>query len=327
MTIYDVAKKAGVSIATVSRVINESDLVTEKTRKKVESVMNEIGYRPNIFARGLVTDTVKTIGVVSVDIRDSYYSEVVYNINREMRRMGYGVVITNTEPQKSDVKRELNFLIDRRVDGIMLVGSVFADKEYSSLIKDIAQNVPIAAINAKISLENVFCTVCDDAFGTYELMEAIHKKGKNKPIYICDNDSQSTMHKIKGYKKAMREIFFKRAEVIHCGDSADAAADVIELIKLRGCDCAVFSNDMLAAGFVCRAVQLGIKVPDEIGMAGYDNLLFATVTTPPLTTVDSRQDEISRVASRTLVNVIEGGSGKVQKLNMIKPLPVMRESI
>ena len=78
MTIYDVAKKAGVSIATVSRVINESDLVTEKTRKKVEFVMNEIGYRPNIFARGLVTDTVKTIGVVSVDIRCKAGAEFSY---------------------------------------------------------------------------------------------------------------------------------------------------------------------------------------------------------------------------------------------------------
>ena len=322
MTIYDVAKRAGVSIATVSRVINGSDLVTEKTRIKVEGVMNEIGYRPNIFARGLVTDTVKTIGAVSVDIRDSYYSESVYEINNEMRRMGYGVVITNCSAADRDLKRELGFMLDRRVDGIILVGSVFSDEAYLDVIKCVAESVPVMMINAKVSAENVYCTVCDDEGGTYSLMEEIHKSGRKKPLYVYDVYSGSTREKIKGYKKAVKSFFNCEEEVAVMEDAE--CDNIIEKVKKDGFDCVVFSNDFLAAEFAVKAKNCGICVPSQVGIAGYNDLRFAKITSPALSTVNGRASEVAKEGCCRLIAAIEGG--RIQKIKVLEPTVVIRES-
>src|SRR5689334_15616268 len=128
MNIYDIAEKAGVSIATVSRVLNGSSSVSEKTRKKVNEVMQDLGYTPNVFARGLMVNSMRTLGVMTIDVRDLYYANAIHTIELEARQRGYDLILCSTGEDINEKKKYLKLLLQKRVDGIILIGSVFKEK-------------------------------------------------------------------------------------------------------------------------------------------------------------------------------------------------------
>ena len=164
MNIYDVSKKAGVSIATVSRVINGNNNVSEKTKQKVLTVMKEIGYTPNVFARGLGLNTMKTIGIMCTDSSDVYLANAVYYLERELRSNGYDAILCCTGNELSTKKDYLELLLSKRVDAVILVGSKFletraADNKY---IIEAAEKLPIMLVNGYLDAPNIYGTLCDD---------------------------------------------------------------------------------------------------------------------------------------------------------------------
>ncbi|MGN1188324.1 MAG: LacI family DNA-binding transcriptional regulator, partial [Lachnospiraceae bacterium] len=164
MNIYDVSEKAGVSIATVSRVINGNNNVSEKTKQKVLAVMKEIGYTPNVFARGLGLNTMKTIGIMCTDSSDVYLANAVYYLERELRNNGYDAILCCTGNELSTKKDYLELLLSKRVDAVILVGSKFletkpADNKY---IIDAATKLPIMLVNGYLDAPNIYGTLCDD---------------------------------------------------------------------------------------------------------------------------------------------------------------------
>lgn len=164
MTIYDISRLAGVSTATVSRVLNGNPNVKPDTKQKVLDIMEQYGYTPNAFARGLGLNTMKTIGILCADSSDIYLAKAVYFIERSLRAEGYRSILCCTGYDIQDKKSALNLLLTQKVDGVVLAGSnfVYPDDGDNQYIREAAAQIPVMLLNADFDCANVFCTLCDD---------------------------------------------------------------------------------------------------------------------------------------------------------------------
>ena len=171
MNIYDVSKKAGVSIATVSRVLNGNANVSDKTKNKVLVAMKELDYTPNIFARGLGLNTMKTIGIMCSDSSDTYLANAVYYLEQELRRHNYDSILCCTGQDSETKKKYLDLLISKRVDGIILAGSQFVLNQPGSdnrYILNAAKEVPIVLANGFLPGKNIYSVMCNDTAAVYD---------------------------------------------------------------------------------------------------------------------------------------------------------------
>lgn len=312
MNIYDVSKKAGVSIATVSRVLNGNANVSEKTRKKVLDVINEIGYTPNVFARGLGLNTMKTIGIMCTDSSDVYLANAVYYLEKELRANGYDSILCCTGTDHDTKKKYLELLISKRVDAIILVGSRFVetDKEGSQYIIDAAKSLPIMLVNAFLDAPNIYSTLCDDESAIYQVTDALIRSGRKHIVYLYTSVSQSGQKKMEGYKKAffVHNIPVKSEYIFFCGKDMQRARSYLNDLHARGYafDAVVTSDDSLAAGALKYAMENGISVPSELNIVGYNNSIIANCTEPELTSIDSKVEALCSTTVATLMGVFNG---------------------
>jgi DNA-binding LacI/PurR family transcriptional regulator len=169
MNIYDVSEHAGVSIATVSRVLNGNPNVSEKTREKVLKVMDELGYTPNVFARGLGLNTMKTIGIMCSDSSDPYLAGAIYYLERGLRAHGYDAILCCTGYDLDAKQKYFDLLRSKRVDAIILAGSKFVEMRAkdNAYIIEAASDLPIMLVNGFLEGENIYSTVCDDHAAVY----------------------------------------------------------------------------------------------------------------------------------------------------------------
>ena len=154
MNIYDIAKEAGVSISTVSRVLNHKDRVNPETKKRVEAILEKYEYTPSAIARGMVSKSMKTVSVLTVDIRVPHYARTAYTIEREFSRRGYEVTLCNTGGELEETEKYLKTVLEKKVDGIVLVGSVFNTLCKKPEISNLLKTVPVVLANGKLDLPN-----------------------------------------------------------------------------------------------------------------------------------------------------------------------------
>ena len=174
MTIYDISEKAGVSIATVSRVLNGSNNVSEKTKKKVLDVINQYEYTPNAFARGLGLNTMKTIGIMCADSSDPYLAKAIYYIEQKLR-----AILCCTGYDLDTKASSMNLLITKKVDGIILVGSnfIYEKEDDNKYILGAAGQVPVMLLNAAMDAPNVYSIVSDDFTSIYDATMEMIRSG------------------------------------------------------------------------------------------------------------------------------------------------------
>ena len=219
MTIYDISKKAGVSIATVSRVLNGSSNVKAKTRKKVMDVIEECGYKPNAFARGLGLNSMKTVGLLCADASDLYLAKAIYFIERNLRESGYNSILCCTGYEIESRKNSLNLLLSQHVDSVIMVGSNFLmnKQEDNRYIIDAAASVPIMLLNADFDCPNVYCTLCDDYKATSDVTEKMIESGVKDILYLYNSKSYSGQKKLAGFQNALLTGDIPlRKELIQC---------------------------------------------------------------------------------------------------------------
>jgi len=329
MNIYDIAKKAGVSIATVSRVINGNGPVSDKTRDRVNKVMEELGYTPNVFARGLMVNSIKVLGILTIDVRDLYYASAIHTIEVEARQRGYDVILCSTGNDINQKKKYLKLLLQKRVDGIVLVGSVFREKNDNNHILEAAENVPVVMINGYVEGSNIYSVICDDTLGVYSAVNYLVKNGRKDIVYIYDVDTFSGIGKIKGFKKGMEEngLEIGQDSMIKTMGGIDGGYSAIEkLVKEdRKISAVVTAEDILAAGVLKKLQEIGIKVPEDIAVIGYNNSIISRCTTPELTTIDNKVEAISSFAIKMLIDVIEGKN--VPAKTVITPELIIRRTV
>ena len=179
MNIYDIAKEAGVSISTVSRVLNHKGNVNPATRERVEEVLERNHYTPSAIARGMVSKSMRTVAVLTVDIRVPHYARTAYTIERELSHRGYEVTLCNTGGEAEETEKYLQTMLEKKVDGIVLVGSVFNTICKKPEIKKLLRTVPVVLANGKLEMANSYSVLVDDKYGialaVNELLKRPHR--------------------------------------------------------------------------------------------------------------------------------------------------------
>jgi len=315
LTIYDISKKAGVSIATVSRVLNGSDNVKASTREKVMKVIEEYDYRPNAFARGMGLHSLRTIGILCADSSDMYLARAVYLLERELHQNGYESLLCCTGYELAERKEYIRLILSKKVDSLILVGShyvsdVEAENEY---IREAAEQVPVMLMNASYRCPNVYCTLSNDYASMFEATSSLIRAGIDDILYLYDSNSYSATRKLAGYKAAMKNHKLQNtAPLIHYyggrTDQIDEITAFLQDLADKGLTFhgVITSDDALAIGAVKYGVQNNLRIPQDLAIIGYNNSMLTQCTVPEITSVDNQPDKITHQLIQTLLGVLAG---------------------
>lgn len=315
MTIYDISEKAGVSIATVSRVLNGSNNVSEKTKKKVLDVINQYEYTPNAFARGLGLNTMKTIGVMCADSSDIYLAKAIYYIEQLLQANGYDSILCCTGYEQKIKASSINLLITKKVDGIILVGSNFiydkdADNQY---IVDAATQLPVMVLNADLDVPNVYSVVSDDYTSMYNATLQMIGTGIKDIVYFYNSTSYSGKKKLAGYRAAMEEkklLSGGNLMQFYHGSHEDIPAMAEQLKKLHDKGVSfhgvIAADDVLALGALKYAKEEGYRIPEDFSVLGYNNSMLSVCCEPELTSIDNKLETLCQHLINTLMGVLSG---------------------
>lgn len=315
MTIYDISEKAGVSIATVSRVLNGSNSVSEKTRLKVLAVMEECDYTPNAFARGLGLNTMNTIGILCADSSDLYLAKAVYYIEQSLRLNNYDSLLCCTGYDLKNKEKSLELLLSKKVDSIILVGSNFIGEkpDDNKYIREAAKELPIMLLNAALDSPNVYSIVSDDYRSMYEATSSLLSSGIKDILYFYNSNSYSGKRKLSGYKAAMAEAGISVTPSMtqfYTGSHEDIAAMTQTLLnaskrgaKFHG---VIAADDNLAMAALKYAKLKNLKVPEDFSIIGYNNSILTTCCDPELTSIDNKLETLCQQLITSLMGVLAG---------------------
>lgn len=312
MNIYDIAEQAGVSIATVSRVLNNKGTVSPATRAKVEAVLEKNNYAPSAIARGMVGMPMKKVAVLTVDIREPHYAQTAYTIEQEFSNRGYEVILCNTGSDKEQALRYLRAVTKKQVDGIILVGSVFNQIGIDPEVQKLLQRAPVVLANGRLSFKNSYSVEVDDVHGVYQLTEYLLSAGKKHLVYVKDLDTDSAKAKCNGFCKALERYGKIADDRVYNADyglqgGMEAAAQLLKMgIKL---DAIVCGEDLTAVGVVKGLQHAGVNVPDDVAVTGYNHSIYADICQPRLTTVDNQPEQVAINCVQLLERLMSGDDG------------------
>lgn len=310
MNIYDIAKEAGVSIATVSRVINNKGTVTEATRKKVEAVLEKSGYTPSAIARGMVSKSMRTIAVLTVDIRVPHYAQQAYTIEQEFSRRGYEVILCNTGGGVEATIRYLRAVMEKQVDGIILVGSIFSSIGRDERVMTLLRHVPVVLSNGRLGLANASSVCLDDEAGAALAVEHLVRQGRRELWYVKDLPTAGAIAKRDGFLKAC-EKHGVRGRVLEAPFSVEGGRQAAKalLSSCRMFDGIVCGEDETAVGVVKGLQSAGLRVPRDAAVTGYNNSLYAHMCEPRLTSVDNKPEQVALMCVKMLEGMMDGEPG------------------
>ena len=314
-TIKDVAKMANVSIKTVSRVINNSPEVAEDTKNKVLNIIKKLNYRPSELARSLATKRSKVLGVIISDITNPFYAELVRGIDDFASSKGYHIIISNTDGIRKKEIECLDTLLKRRVDGIIFTYARLKSEEILDLFSN---GFPIILVNRTISGLNSNYIIANDRLGaklaTKHLVELGHVR---IGLVSGKKDQTGGMWRTEGYLEILKTYNIKiDNNLIKEGNwTQDSGFKLTkELINLKERPTAIFyENDLMAFGGLNYIHSIGLKVPNDISVVGFDDIIFSSLECVGLTTIRVPKYQIGYLAAKNLISIIEKGIIKKRK--------------
>ena len=255
MNIYDIAKLSGVSIATVSRVVNGSPRVSEKTKQKVLAVIKESEYTPNVFARGLGLNSMKTIGILCPDISDQYMAEAVSHLEKRLHECGYDCILGCSGNQQEAKEHHTKLLLSKRIDTLILVGSLYAgsgeNQAETDYVRAAAERIPVFMINGYVEGENIYCSYGDDRQGAYDVTQALIRRGKKRILFLYDSQTYSARQKLEGYESGCRISDSRRFKVLY--------PPVWNASVKRAVFCGKFTGSRAGEGALCKRNAAGTQ--------------------------------------------------------------------
>ncbi|MDP4146480.1 MAG: LacI family DNA-binding transcriptional regulator [Bacillota bacterium] len=333
MNIYDIAKIANVSISTVSRVINDRPGVSDKVRKKVEKIIEEYNFRPNLLARELTNKKTNVIGIVAPGV-GNYFAERIRAISSTCKENGYSIMITTKSNGYEDVDGEIenfNLLYEKQVDGIIFFPSRITEK-HKAVLDKIVPKTPVVVVGYEIKNVLLPCVVYDNYIGAKMAMRHLIENGHKKISIITGPEFEETSNqRLKAYLDTMNENNLPiNKQYIKVG-SFCMGSGYTKTLELLQCNSerptAIFAfNDNMAIGAIKAIQESQLKVPEHISVIGFDNIETTAYTTPSLTTVYQDQHEIGLRAAETLINCIKDKTNKINKVVLEQEL-IVRESV
>jgi len=303
MDIRDIAKRAGVSTATVSRTINGVPTVAPQLAKRVWKTIDELGYYPNTQARALVSGRTKTFGLIVSEITNPFFPTVIQVFEHLALQHGYEILLSSTGHDPQRMKVAVRRMIERRVDGVAIL--TFGMEE--SLLEDLRlRNVPLAFIDVGPARPGVINIRIDYEHGITQAVQHLSALGHEKIAFVAGPARvKSAVARKQAFVGAMRQLGLKvERRFLVTGDHTSNGGMVAlqSLLSLQTRPTAVLcSNDLTAIGVMRHAHQAGLKVPEDLSVIGFDNIWLSDFLVPPLTTVQMSQTELAEVAFHALL--------------------------
>lgn len=319
VTIYDVAREANVSMATVSRVVNGSPNVKPSTRKKVLETIERLGYRPNAVARGLASKKTTTIGAIIPDISSVFYSELTRGIEDIATMYKYNTILSNSDQDKEKEINLINTMLEKQVDGILFMGGEITDEHIQQFS---TASVPVVLAATYDSSNTLPSVNIDYERAAFEATTQLINEEPEQPAMIIGNKKiQSNSIKLQGYLRALKEANIEvDEELIIYGDGNydGGMASAKKLVELSNRPSKVFvTTDEVAVGVTHGILDAGLRVPEDIEVFGFNNTRVSKMVRPTLTTVVQPIYDIGAVAMRLLTKYMK--NEEVQEKRVILP--------
>lgn len=280
--------------------------------------MEETVYTPNVFARGLGLDSMKTIGIMCPDISDAYMAEAVSYLEKSLHEYGYNCILGCSGYEQKDKESYSRLLVSKRLDALIMVGSTYVGnggRKETEYIREAAGQIPVFLINGYVQGDNIYCAYADDFKAAYEVTSAFIRKGRKRILFLCDSHSFSAKQKLNGYEAALTEAgypvlgelkFYTKNEIQY-------ARDMLLQYKNLEFDSVLATEDGLAVAALKYANVKGIAVPQKLAVVGYNNSRLAVCSEPELTSVDSGLDELCSITVEHLLARLGGEEGIAQE--------------
>jgi len=327
ITLKKVAEKAEVSVNTASRAINNKPDINEETKKRILKVAQELGYVRNDTAVALRTKKTGTIGVVIADNRNPFYAEVLNGMEEATREKNYHIILANTQRDYKKEEEAINLLLAKRVDGLLITPVQDIDDDIKNLID---ANIPFVVVGRDFENIEVDAIYNDEVKGGFLATEYLIKKG-HKRIALIDGFLYKSPAKgrLEGYKKALNKYRISLDEsLISVGDIniEDGYKRTKQMLEKNLDFTAIFAyNDMMAFGAMQAIKEKDLRIPEDIGLVGYDDIPFSSLITPPLTTIRLKKQELGTESVKLLLSRINGNR-KITKKVMLGVELQIRES-
>lgn len=331
VSIKDISIRCGVSVATVSKALNNHSDISEATKKNINNVAKEMGYYPNSFARALKTNRTYNIGVLFVDEAQSgltheYFANVLDSFKVEAEKNGYDITFIN----KHLGLRKMSYYEHSRyrgVDGVVIACIDFSDPEVLELINS---DLPVITIDHIFN--NRSAIISDNVKGIRDLITYIYEMGHRKIAYIHGADSSVTQNRVGSFYKALSEFNidipdeYVRVGIYHDADTTYGITKEVLSLKNRP-TCIVFPDDFSCIGGANAIKDFGLSIPDDISIAGYDGVLLSQVLDPKLTTLQQDTKALGKLAAKKLISLIENPKANVVERVVVEGKLLYGESV
>ncbi|HZY62984.1 MAG TPA: LacI family DNA-binding transcriptional regulator [Edaphobacter sp.] len=334
-TLADVARLSGVVAMTASRAINGSGYVSDEVRKRVLKAATQLNYRPNLPARQLKGSKLNAIGILLPDVANPFSTELVSGVKQVFDEAGFATFIATTNRSPEQERAGLQAFCDHRVDGLIVAtrGTRIGD---STLKHTAQQRIPMVTIGRPVQIPGVDSVTADHETGAYEVVKHLISLGHRRIGFIgISPEDGHTLRRYCGYLNALEEAGIRPDSEYTVGPPGapafatqeDGYEGLMRLSRLRKVPTAVFArNDFAAIGALRAAHRLGLSVPGDIAIAGFDNIPLASFTTPPLTTADQSILRQGIVAARFLLDRIMRNRSIARRSECMPCRLIVRES-
>ncbi|MFW2486980.1 LacI family DNA-binding transcriptional regulator [Clostridium chromiireducens] len=326
ITIVDVAKKANVSVATVSRVMNGNYPVKEETKKKVLEVIDELKYIPNMQARELTQQKSATIGVVVPSINNMFFPEVINGIENSLKLNSLSLVLACSNNDKDDEQTCINNLLSRNVSGIIVIDPN-TENVKSKFYHNISKQTPLVFVNGYSVSNNISSVINDEAMGANMALNHLIDNNHKDILFVRGKDSYSYDVKEKVYREIMQELNnYKPENIINIGngnssETVDNTLNMfLNILKTTSATAVFACNDLMAVGVLNACKKLNLDVPSKLSIIGFDNIDLSKFVEPKLTTIDQNMFLLGTNAAMLLIEKIEYDNSYSKRIILMNSL-------
>ncbi len=318
VTIQDVAKRAGVSYQTVSRVLNNRPDVAVETRRRVQQIIAELNYRPSAIARGLISRRTYTLGLITADFSDYFFTQVIVGAEAEARKHGYFFMLCSTERNPADEPEYLRLLTERHVDGI-LFARPSTEQDERHIVSLLRQGLPVVTTAYHVPGEKLTVVDVDNVDGGFKATQCLIDCGRRCVGMITGPSTwKSVNDRSRGYRIALAQagIVYDKTRIEHGDWSYEGGYRAMQrLLQRAPALTGLFAqNDRMAMGALHALREAGRSVPGDVAVVGYDDVPVAAYAYPPLTTIRQPMQEVGEVATRLLIEAIDNPDAEKREI-------------
>ena len=328
ITIREVAKETGVSISTVSNVLNKSRYVKKETEERILEAVKKLNYRPNMVARGLRLKSTGSVGVIVPDISNPFFAEMVRGMENVARELGYTLILCCTYYDTQEEERQLNLLRDKWVDGFIFASGYNTDDHIAELVE---QKIAVVAVDREITDFWVPSVLIDNVEAAKKAVDYLCQLGHKRIAYISfpSTNMKTVENRYLGYREGLRAnnipydpSLVLIAESLRMNEIKESYSVLADFLQLSEPPTAIFvMADLMAIGILRAVKEMGLRVPEDISIMGFDNIAISAFTDPPLTTIKQPKKKMGATAMQLLIDLIR--HKRVEKKKILMPTEVV----